>query len=136
MQEQRLTRVAIATALALAAAMASLTISAQPAGFKRIPVQDQDLSMDGRHAVQAIAEFEPGVSVGRHTHPGEEVSYVLAGELQLLVDGRPPVTVKAGEALFVPAGVVHDAKNVGTSTVRVLATYIVKKGEPVASPAK
>jgi|SRR5262252_10379118 len=105
-------------------------------GFTRKQVQDQDLSIPGRHVVVAIAEFEPGAAVGRHTHPGEEVTYVLEGTIVLEVDGKPPLTLKAGDPIFVPPGVVHAAKNGGSGPAKVLATYIVEKGKPVSSPVK
>jgi quercetin dioxygenase-like cupin family protein len=111
-------------------------LNAQQPGFKRIEVQDRDLSIPGRHAVQARAEFEPGGAVGRHTHPGEELSIVLEGALTLEVDGQPARTVKAGESFFIPAGVVHAGKNAGSGKAVVFATYIVEKGKPVATPVK
>jgi quercetin dioxygenase-like cupin family protein len=112
------------------------TLAAQQPGFTRKLVQDQNLSIPDRHAVQALAEFIPGGAAGRHTHPGEELGYVVEGTLELLIDGQPPRTVKAGESFFVPAGMVHDGRNVGSGPAKVLATYIVEKGKPVASPAK
>ena len=112
------------------------SVIAQQAGFTRFALQDQPLSDPTRHAVQARAEFEPGVAAGRHTHPGEELGYVLEGTLLLEIDGQPPRTVKAGESFFVPAGLVHDGKNIGSGKAKVLATYVVEKGKPVASPAK
>jgi len=112
------------------------TLAAQQPGFTRKLVQDQNLSIADRHAVQALAEFVPGGAAGRHTHPGEELGYVVEGTLELLIDGQPPRTVKAGESFFVPAGTVHDGRNVGSGPAKVLATYIVEKGKPVASPAK
>jgi quercetin dioxygenase-like cupin family protein len=99
-----------------------------------VPLQDVDLTATGRHAVQARAEFGPGGEVGKHTHPGEEVSYVLEGTLHLEVAGQPAKTLKAGEAFSIPAGVVHSAKNVDKGTTKVLATYIVEIGKPVATP--
>ena len=112
------------------------TLAAQQPGFTRKLVQDQDLSIADRHAVQALAEFIPGGAAGKHTHPGEELGYVVEGTLELLIEGQPPRVVKAGEAFFVPAGVVHDGRNVGSGPARVLATYVVEKGKPVATPAK
>ena len=109
---------------------------AQQPGFTRKMLQDQNLSVSDRHAVQVVAEFVPGGVAGRHTHPGEELGYVMEGTLQLEVAGQPPRTLKAGETFFIPAGVVHDGKNVGSGPAKVLATYIVEKGKPVASPAK
>ena len=124
-----------AVPLVCIALAAPLLISAQPAGFKRVPVQRGDLSVPGREVVQAIAELPVGMSVGRHTHPGEEISYVLEGTVVLLIDGQPPREVKAGEGFMIPAGVVHDAKVAGDKSSRVLATYIVEKGKPLATPA-
>ena len=120
----------------LAAVLAAGVLNAQAPGFKRIPVQDRDLSIPGRHAVQAKAEFDPGGAVGKHTHPGEELSIVLEGQLLLEVDGQPPRTVKAGESFFIPAGVVHAGKNTGGGKAVVFATYIVEKGKDVATPVK
>ncbi len=122
----------ISAALAAAAAAPS----AQQPGFTRAVMQDQNLSVPGRHAVVARAEFIPGGQAGRHTHPGEELGYVVEGTLELAIEGQPPRTVKAGEVFFVPAGVVHDGRNAGSGKAVVLATYIVETGKPVASPAK
>ena len=112
------------------------TLAAQQPGFTRKLLQDQNLSIVDRHAVQALAEFVPGGAAGKHTHPGEELGYVVEGTLELLIEGQPPRTVKAGESFFVPAGVVHDGRNVGSGPAKVLATYIVETGKPVASPVK
>jgi len=116
--------------------VAAAAPSAQQPGFTRAVMQDQNLSVPGRHAVVARAEFIPGGQAGRHTHPGEELGYVVEGTLELMIDGQPPKTVKAGEVFFVPAGMVHDGRNVGSGKAVVLATYIVETGKPVASPAK
>jgi quercetin dioxygenase-like cupin family protein len=121
---------------AAVAALAAGALYAQAPGFKRIEVQDRDLSIAGRHAVQAKAEFEPGGAVGRHTHPGEELSIVLEGQLLLEVDGQPARTVKAGESFFIPPNTVHAGKNTGSGKAVVFATYIVEKGKPVATAAK
>ena len=122
--------------LLIAALAATGLLYAQQAGFTRHMLQDQNMSIAERHAVQVVAEFAPGVAAGKHTHPGEELGYVLEGTLQLEVTGQPPRTLKAGDAFFIPAGTVHDGKNVGGGPAKVLATYIVEKGKPVASPAK
>jgi len=130
-------KLTIGATLAVAAlALGAGALNAQQPGFKRIEVQDRDLSIPGRHAVQARAEFEPGAAIGRHTHPGEELSIVLEGTLVLEVDGQPARTVKAGESFFIPAGVVHAGKNPGNGKAVVFATYIVEKGKPVATPVK
>ena len=125
-----------ATLAVVALATGVGVLNAQQPGFKRIEVQDRDLSIPGRHAVQARAEFDPGGAVGRHTHPGEELSIVLEGSFVLEVDGQPARTVKAGESFFIPAGVVHAGKNTSSGKAVVFATYIVEKGKPLATPAK
>lgn len=131
----RLSRAGVTIAVAgLAAFGAAGIVIAQQAGFTRTGLQTQDLSTPGRVAVQARAEFDPGVAAGRHTHPGEELGYVLEGQIELRIDGQPPKTVKAGEAFFVPAGMVHDGVNASSGKTKVLATYIVEKGKPVATP--
>jgi quercetin dioxygenase-like cupin family protein len=109
-------------------------VLAQQGGFKRTEVQRGDLSAAGREAVQAIAEIPAGVASGKHTHPGEEIAYVLEGTVVLELDGKPAMTLKAGQGVLIPAGSVHNAKNDGKATARVLATYIVEKGKPLATP--
>jgi quercetin dioxygenase-like cupin family protein len=123
---------------AAGAAIATLAVVAiaQAPGFTRTVLQDQNMSVQDRHAVVARAEFVPGGAAGRHTHPGEELGYIVEGELELLIDGQPPKRLKAGDVFFVPAGMIHDGKNVGSGKAVVLATYVVEKGKPVASPAK
>ena len=121
--------------VSMAAWIAAVGIcAAQQPAFKRTEVQRGDLSAPGREGVQAIAEFPPNVAAGRHTHPGEEMGYVLEGTFRVEIDGQPAVTKKTGEAFFVPAGRTHNATNVGTGTARILATYIVEKGKPLATP--
>jgi quercetin dioxygenase-like cupin family protein len=107
----------------------------QPAPFTRTVLQTQDLSAPGRAVVVVRVDFQPGAEISKHTHPGEEVGYVLEGTLTLEVDGKPPVTLKAGDVFFVEAGRVHAGRN-GITPGKVLATYIVEKGKPLALPAK
>jgi len=128
-------KAAAASLVALAVA-AGIAIAQQP-GFTRKLLQDQEnISVQGRHVVQALAEFIRGGAAGKHTHPGEEFGYVVEGTLELTIEGQPPRMVKAGESFYVPAGLVHDGKNVGSGSAKVLATYVVEKGKPVASAAK
>jgi quercetin dioxygenase-like cupin family protein len=89
----------------------------------------------GREAVVARVDVAPGGKAGRHTHPGDEISYVLEGEATLLIDGQPPRVVKAGESFVVPAGTVHDAHNTTASTVKLVGVYVIEKGQPLATPA-
>lgn len=99
-------------------------------GVSRTGLQRHDLGIPGWETVQARIDFEPGAAFGKHTHPGEEVIYVLEGTLEYEVEGQP-VTLKAGDVLFIPAGTVHAARNNGKVTGAELATYIVEKGKPV-----
>ena len=115
--------------------LAVTALIAQNPGLKRTVVHTADVSVPGRQAVIAHVEISPGAAAGRHTHPGEEISYVEEGELQLLIDGQPPRTVKPGEGFVVPAGAKHDARNTGTQTMKLVAVYLVEKGKPVATPA-
>jgi hypothetical protein len=109
---------------------------AQQAGFKRTLLQTQDLSIPEKVVVQAVAEFSPGVAAGRHTHPGEEIGYVIEGQLEIKIDGKPSQIIQAGQTFFIPNGLVHDGINTNAGTTKVLATYVVEKGKPVATPAK
>jgi len=93
------------------------------------------VSIAGREAVTALVELAPAGKTGRHTHPGDEISYLLEGEAELLIDGQPPRVMKKGESFVIPAGVVHDAHNNGSVPVRVLGVYVIEKGKPLASPA-
>jgi quercetin dioxygenase-like cupin family protein len=104
---------------------------AQQVGGRRIDLQRHDLSVTGREVVQAIVELAPGTTAPRHTHPGEEIIYVLEGTWEYTVEGKPPVILKSGGVLFIPAGAIHSARNVGTDRAAELATYIVQKGKPL-----
>src|SRR5256885_16665605 len=111
MEETSMKKLTIAAALAAALGAGVGLLNAQQPGFRRTVLQDQDLTAQGRHAVVARAEFVPGGQPGRHTHPGEELGYVGSGTLQLLVDGKPPKTLKAGEGVFFPADGGHAGRN-------------------------
>jgi quercetin dioxygenase-like cupin family protein len=125
-------RLAVATALIVTSGLVIQVARAQPAGIKRIDLQRHDLSAPGREVVQTIVELDAGVTSSKHTHPGEEIVFVLEGApLEYEVEGRPAVTLKPGEVLFIPAGAVHSAKNVGNRKGAELATYIVEKGKPL-----
>ena len=128
----RLPKATIVTALALSGILASL--SAQQAGFKRTVIQQSKLSVPGRESVTAVAEFQPGATVGRHTHPGEEIGYILEGMIVLEQEGQQPVALGPGQTFFIPAGTIHNATNKTTASARVLANYIVEPGKPLATP--
>ncbi|HEX4409875.1 MAG TPA: cupin domain-containing protein [Xanthobacteraceae bacterium] len=115
-----------ASALALVAARAQNVVP----GVSHTDLQRHDISIPGHEAYQIRVDFDPGASFPKHTHPGEEVIYVLAGALEYDIEGQPPVTLKTGDVIFIPAGTVHAAKNVGSGPASELATYILEKGKP------
>lgn len=125
-----------AIALALAGAAALSAQAPRPPGSTRTDLQRHDLSLAGREVLQARVDFAPGASFPAHRHPGEEIIYVLEGTLEYGVAGRPPVTLKAGDVLFVPAGVFHSARNVGDTPGSELATYVLEKGKPLTEFAE
>lgn len=118
---------------AIAVVAASTVALAQGPGLKRTDLSRNDMGIPGREALQVIVEIAPGVTSPRHTHPGEEIIYVIEGQHEYQVEGKRPVTLKAGDVLFVPAGTVHAARNVGRGRGAELATYIVDKGKPLVT---
>ena len=112
------------------------TAFAQSTGIQRTIVQKADVSVENREAVIARVEIAPGIIAGKHTHPGDEISYVLEGEGELYIEGEAVCKVKAGDGFVVPAGKVHDAKNTGTVPLKLVGVYVVEKGKPLATPAK
>jgi len=117
------------------ALMASATFAADMQGVKRTDLQRQDLSIDNRETVQARIDIAPGATAPWHRHPGEEIIYVIEGTLEYQLEGKSPAIFKAGEVLFIPAGVAHKAHNPGAANGAELATYIVEKGKPLVMPA-
>jgi quercetin dioxygenase-like cupin family protein len=121
------------TAATVAVALA-LTVAAN-AQIKRTPLQKFDVPGTSYETVIGIAEIGPNAMVGKHTHFGVESGYMLEGEITLLIEGQPPKVVKAGESYMIPAGVPHDGKS-GPNGGKVIATYVVEKGKPFATPVK
>jgi quercetin dioxygenase-like cupin family protein len=113
-----------------------IAVGAQQASFKRTVLQQADISAPGREVITAVGEFQPGASPGRHTHAGEEIGYVLDGTLLVEQDGKPAATLTAGQTFLIPAGTIHNATNTGSGVAKILATYVVEKGKPLATPAK
>ncbi|KQV36373.1 cupin domain-containing protein [Rhizobium sp. Root1204] len=129
------TRHNITCALVLiATASASPAASAQQ--LQRTDLLKNDIGVAGYEIVQVRVDFTPGQLAPKHSHPGEEVAYVLKGTLQYELEGRKSVTLSVGQSLFIPAGVIHSARNVGTGKASELATYVVRKGEALVAPAK
>jgi quercetin dioxygenase-like cupin family protein len=130
------TRIVAVAVLIVGSGLALYVARAQQPGIKRTDLQRHDLSVPGREVVQVRVDFAPGVVAPKHSHPGEEIIYVLEGLLEYQLEGRPPVTLKPGEVLFIPAGTIHAAQNIGSGNAAELATYIVEKGKPLVVPVK
>jgi len=126
----------VASILAPSVVLAQSAVLVQPAGIKRTDLMRNDLSAPGREVIQVLVEFAPGVAFPKHSHPGEELVYVTEGLLEYALEGRPPVILKAGDVLFIPAGTPHAVRNVGRTNAAELATYIVEKGKPLLVPSQ
>jgi quercetin dioxygenase-like cupin family protein len=109
---------------------------AQQSGVTRTDLQRHDLSVPGHEVVQARVELGPGGQFPKHWHPGEEIIYILEGSLEYQIEGKPWVTLKAGDVLFIPARTIHAARNVGDMPGSELATYVVEKGKPLVAIVK
>lgn len=129
-------RIIAVAVLVVASSLALHVALSQQQGIKRTDLQRHDINVPGREVVQVRVELAPGVSFPKHTHPGEEIIYVLEGSLEYQVEGKEPVTLKAGDVLFIPAGKIHAAKNVGSGNGSELATYVVEKGKPLVVMVK
>lgn len=126
---------------ALLPALPALAQDAKPAAvtqgisnIKRTPLQKFDVPGTPYETVIGIAEVVPNVNIGRHSHFGPESGYMLEGEMVLMVAGQPDRPVKAGDSYQIPAGAVHDGKT-GPTGAKVIVTYVVEKGKPLATPA-
>jgi quercetin dioxygenase-like cupin family protein len=115
--------------------MAPWAVADAPHGLERTVVTTGDVAQSGYQAVVARVTLAPGGSSGRHTHPGDEISYVVSGQAELRVDGQPVQTVDADHAFIVSAGKIHELRNTTDKPVVLIGTYVVKKGQPLATPA-
>jgi quercetin dioxygenase-like cupin family protein len=129
----KITRILALASLIVGGGLALNVAQSQQPGVTRTDLLRHDLSVPGREVTQVRVDFAPGVAFPPHSHPGEEIAYVIEGLLEYQFEGKPPVTLKAGEALFIPAGTIHSAKNVGTVNAAELATYLVEKGKPLVA---
>ena len=127
------TSILAVAALIVGGGLALDVARSQQPGVTRTDLLRQDLSVSGREVIQVRVDVAPGVGFPPHSHPGEEIAYVIEGVLEYQLEGRPPVTLKAGEALFIPAATIHSAKNIGSGNAAELATYLVKKGKPLVA---
>jgi len=128
------TRIIVA-ALIVGSSLALHLTQAQRPEIGRTELTHRDLGDSVREVIQVRVDFAPGAAFPKHSHPGVEVAYVLEGSLEYELDGKPPVTLKAGASLFIPAWTIHSARNVGSGDASELATYVVEKGKPLVAVA-
>ncbi|MFZ6658895.1 cupin domain-containing protein [Undibacterium sp. TJN19] len=120
---------------AISLLLVSTNLLAQNSGVTRTPVIQADSSIPGKEDYIFRIDIAGGGKVDWHTHPGDEISYVEHGELELLIANQAPRKIKPGEGFVIPAGVVHSAKNHGKDPIKLVGVYVLEKGQPVASPA-
>ena len=126
----------VKTTAVIVLALLGGTALAQLAGMRRTELLRHDITAPGREVVQMRVEIDPGHGVPKHTHPGDEVLYVVEGTLEYQPEGQPAMTLRPGQSVFIPAGTVHGARNTGTSNGVGIATYIAEKGKPLVTPVK
>ena len=113
--------------------------TSQPSGdalagkLKRTELQHRPSSIPGREIVQVLTEIPCGVESGWHIHPGEEVGYILAGTVQMMIQGQTTLILHAGDPFLMPPGTPHNALDIGPGTGQMLSTYIVETGQPLAT---
>jgi len=105
-------------------------------GIARTETVRHDIGDAAHEAVQVRVDFAPGAAFPRHTHPGAEIAYVVAGTMEYQLNDQPPVTLQTGQSLFIPEGTIHSARNVGAGNASELATYVVQKGPAIVVVSK
>jgi len=137
MNDMKSKRVGVVAAVVAFGIAGALALGAQqPPQVKRNIVLKQDMSIPDREAVMALVELPPGTAEGKHTHPAELYAFVLEGTVSLEIEGKPTVTLKAGDVFNIPPGKVHQAINNGSVTAKSAAVFIAEKGKPLTTPAK
>lgn len=111
---------------------AQQTVDALAGTLRRTEIQRSTVSIPGREIVQVLTEIPVGVESGWHTHPGEEVGYILGGTVEMMIEGRPTLLLDAGEGFLIPPRTPHNARDLGPDTGQMLSTYIVEVGQPIA----
>jgi quercetin dioxygenase-like cupin family protein len=137
----RRTAVLVSVTLAIGITLGVLgdrILSAQQQPIKRTELLKTDVAgMEGKEGIVYVAELAPGAVAGKHFHPGPEFGYILEGSLVLEPQGKPAMTLKAGEAFHNPSKAVHDAKNASTTApAKVLVVLLGEKGQPLATPVQ
>jgi len=132
----RISKLGISALVAAMALAGGLALNAQQPTVKRNVVMKEDLSIPGREGVMAIVELPPGSAEGKHTHLAEVFAFVQEGTISLELEGKPTVTLKAGDVFHIPQGKVHQAINNGPATAKLVAFFVAEKGKPLTTPVK
>jgi quercetin dioxygenase-like cupin family protein len=133
-EKSKIAWLAAVAVLVAAAGVQALNAQQTPA-VKRNILLKQEMTLPGREAVMASVELPPGAAEGRHTHPAEVFAFVQEGTISLESEGKPTVTLKAGDIFYVAPGKVHQAVNNGTTPAKLAAVFIAEKGKPLTTPA-
>ena len=120
--------------LALDGASTQLLHAQQSANRPTILQKGETEDIPGREVVSAILELPPNGTAGRHTHPGTEIGYVLEGSATLIIEGQAAREVKAGDSWIIGAGIPHEGR-AGPAGVKVIGTFVIERGKPLATPA-
>ena len=118
----------------LAVPFIAVSAIAQQPAFKRTVLRSIDYPA-GYTAVTVIVEIAPEIALARaaHTHPGIDSGYVMQGDFVLKIDGKPEQTFKAGDTYETSPQIPHDACSVSGN--KLIDTFVIEKGKPLASPA-
>ena len=105
----------------------------QPAAFKRTELQRFPSPALGWDIAQTVVEIPECVASGRHNHPGHEIGYIVRGDVDMELDDRPTLTLRTGDPFTIPTGFIHNARNIGTVTAKMLSTYVFDETQPLAT---
>ena len=114
-------------------ALLLVTPAAQQPTVTRKILLKEDSAIPGYEEDLVTVEIPAGGREGRHTHPGSVMIYVQEGTLTFDYEGKPTATYKPGDAFYVEPGKIHEGSNNGKTPVKVLASFILKKGMPMTS---
>jgi len=101
--------------------------------LRRTETLHEPSSVPGREIVQVRTEIPEGVASGWHTHPGEEVGYIVEGTVRMEVRDQPACVLNAGDGFLIPPGTPHNAHDLGPGTGVMLSTYLVDPAQPLST---
>ena len=117
------------------AALAAAALAASAPQASRTVLNRADVVGIDSEVVFGRADLPKGAAIAAHTHPGEEVGALWAGERTLKLDGQPDRLLTAGDTYVVPRGVAHSALGESEVTATLVASWVIDKGAPLATPA-